>query len=112
MDALKATIAASDEAIKKLHAKLPELEAAFKANGAKVVEPKDVLARWTLDDVVEGAGADGAVIKAAFEGGDKPTFVDGKLGKAFKTDGVKASIDADQALRVRAHRRVLATARG
>jgi hypothetical protein len=98
MDALKGTIAKSDEAIKALHAKLPELEAAFKADGKKVVEPKDVLARWTLDDVVEGAGPDGATIKAAFEGGDKPTFVEGKLGKAFKTDGAKASIDADQAL--------------
>jgi hypothetical protein len=83
---------------KKHMARLPEMEAAFKASNAKVVEPKDVLARWTLDETVEGAGADGAVIKAAFEGGEKPAFVDGKLGKAFKTDGVKASIDADQAL--------------
>ncbi len=98
MEDLRGKITASDEAIKKLHARLPEMEAAFKASNAKVVEPKDVLARWTLDETVEGAGADGAVIKSAFEGGEKPTFVDGKLGKGFKTDGVKASIDADQAL--------------
>ncbi|MGB7159928.1 MAG: DUF1553 domain-containing protein [Tepidisphaeraceae bacterium] len=96
--ALNGRIAAADEAIKKLHAKLPEMEVAFKASGSKVVEPKDVAARWALDDKVEGADAGGGIIKANFEGGEKPTFVDGKLGKAFKTDGVKWSIDADQAL--------------
>jgi hypothetical protein len=98
MAALRSKVAASDEATKALHGRLPEMEAKFKASGSKVAEPKDVLARWALDDKVEGEGAGGAVIKAAFEGGEKPTFVAGKLGKAFKTDGVKASIDADQAL--------------
>jgi hypothetical protein len=104
MAALNARITAADEAIKKLHAKLPEMETAFKSSGAKVAEPKDFLARWALEDKVEGEGPSGAVIKANFEGGDKPTFVAGKLGKAFKTDGAKWSIDADQALEFEAHR--------
>ncbi len=97
MAELTAIMAGADVKLKQFQARLPDLEKKYKETAGKSAEPAGLAARFSLDGNPLGRDGTGKVIPATVEG--KSVFVPGPHGKAFKTDGKAARINAGDVAR-------------
>ncbi|HVY68642.1 MAG TPA: DUF1549 domain-containing protein, partial [Verrucomicrobiae bacterium] len=102
LDGLKSAVADAEASLKRVEEGLPAAQAKWEAEAiakpAEQMEPAGLKLRFALDESLEGAAADGEVVKASWQEGEKAKWTDGRVGKGIKLDGEKEFVKTDATL--------------